>query len=190
MTVDEARTRRLLIYENEFVSLESCTYTIASARSSFLELFSVSASYREPNSCNCFPSPSSAIHHYSPHPIPAPLISTRHRGNKERMTHHQRLLRLPHRNRLHRTHHPLRRLVPLLIELPPHERPQKARLTRPRRAAYITQKDVPRRAAFAPVGFAGAEFVDAVGEGGGLLPGFCGPGGAVSIRPGPGRTPP
>lgn len=40
------------MYENEFVSLESCTYTITSARSVFFGLRSVSASYFEPNSCS------------------------------------------------------------------------------------------------------------------------------------------
>lgn len=46
-------TRRLLIYENELVSLESYTYTITSARSVFFGLRSVSASYLEPNSWSC-----------------------------------------------------------------------------------------------------------------------------------------
>ncbi len=50
------RTRRLLMYEKEFVSLESCTYTMTSARSVFLGFRSVSASYFDPNSCSCTPS--------------------------------------------------------------------------------------------------------------------------------------
>lgn len=45
-------TLRLLMYENEFVSLESCTYIMTSARSVFLEFRSTSGSYLEPNSCN------------------------------------------------------------------------------------------------------------------------------------------
>ena len=40
------------MYEKEFVSLESCTYTMTSARSVFFGFRRVSASYLEPNSCS------------------------------------------------------------------------------------------------------------------------------------------